>query len=214
MTSSMITTWNFEIPELLQAVMFSEIRTAASKGRKDNWGLVNNDPIVDARRQLVGTLGEWAVASAFGRKYRFSVNTFKAPDVIINGWPLQVKGSEYAKNLIIRPDAKDLEPYILTHVVFPEGDPRLWTEHSDVYAIVHILGWHFPFDARRAARRDPSMRRDPGGRKAPAIFLQRDMLRPMTELHEYVQKPYTQTEGFTCLYYGEEYAEQNIDRGY
>lgn len=175
---------------VVQAVEYGQQRTNASLKRRDNWGLKNNDPVEDARRQTIGTLGEWAVAHSFEQDYVFTINTFKAPDVVVNGIGLQVKASERAANLIIRPDAKDHEPYILCHVIMPPGDPRNWTEerlgmHPCVF--VDIIGWLYPYDARLIADAYPEYHRDPGHR-SPAIFMPRELLRGMSELEEVCRK--------------------------
>ena len=185
----------FHYDMLVRAVELSMKRTADSIGRKDNWGLVvpktKAGQIEDARRQVIGTLGEWAVANYFNTDYVFSVNTFKEPDVWVTGndgkvWGLQVKASEYGKNFIIRPDAKNHEPYIYCLVEMPEGDPRMWAQRlpKSAVAFVSIKGWMFPSEARERAKANPSLIRDPGGRKSPAIFIPVPQINPISELRQ------------------------------
>ena len=179
---------DFDKNDLVQAMKYGEIRTGESKKRRDNWGLRNDDPITDSRRQTVGTLGEWAVAEYFQQPYVFTVNTFKAPDVVVNGYGIQVKASEYARALIIRPDAKDHEPYVLARVRMPEGDPRDWEETlaSDATGTVELLGWMFPYEARLLADSEPSLIRDPNNRRAPAIFIRPEWLHLMPLLDDWI----------------------------
>ena len=180
---------NFNKSDMIQAMQYGEIRTSESKKRRDNWGLKNDDPVEDSRRQTVGTLGEWAVAEYFQQTYQFTVNTFKAPDVVVNGYGLQVKASEYARALIIRPDAKDHEPYILAKVAIPAGDPRQWERTLDGqqdYGTVELLGWMFPYEARLLADSDPGIIRDPNGRNSPAIFIRPEWLHFMPLLNDWV----------------------------
>lgn len=179
---------------LIMAKRFGDIRTQHSIGRKDNWGLIRSDTeedrIEDSRRQTIGTLGEWAVACYFGVKYEFSVDSFKAPDVYVNGpdgyiWGLQVKASEYGKNFIIRPDAKDYEPYIYCYVEMPAGDPDNFEDlPEDTVTRVHIKGWMYPREARERAHANPKLIRDPGGRRSPAIFIPVPQIRPIQELRQ------------------------------
>lgn len=184
----------FEAPNLIHAMRLGQVRADASTHRKDNWGLrVTDDEesqIEDARRQTIGTLGEWAVANYFDLGYEFTVDTFKAPDVTVNGYGLQVKASEYGKNFIIRPDAKDFEPYIYCFVELPAEpmDPRQYPGRLSPQAVarVYLRGWMFPAEARERARRDPSLIRDPGGRKSPAIFIPVEEIHPIYLLRELV----------------------------
>lgn len=170
--------------QVMKAVAAGQARTNASKHRKDNWGLINNDPVEDARRQTVGSLGEIAVCELFGMDYDAKVNTFKAPDLVVNGWGLQVKASEYAKNLTIRTDAQDWEPYILCHVHMQPGDPfgQWLTQELYRQIQVDVIGWIFPYAARLLADVDPTLWRDPQGRKSPAIFIPRYLLDSMESL--------------------------------
>lgn len=177
----------FQTAELLEAVRYGQKRTEASKNLKDNWGLRNHDPVEDARRQTVGTLGEWAVAKYFNVPYVFTVNTFKAPDLIVNGVGIQAKASEKAEFLTIRRDAKDDEPYVLCHVGMTTGDPRQWGAAGiDAQAYVTIMGWMYPWQARLMAENDPCLWRDPGRRNSPAIFIPHQELFPMAQLREIV----------------------------
>lgn len=181
---SMSITITFDRATTLRAVDGGQARTAASKHRKDAWGLVNDDEVLDARRQTVGTLGEFAVMRMFGQELTVSVNTFKLPDVVVNGWGLQIKASEYAKNLTIRSDSKDFEPYILCRVQMPPCDPREWAtcDQPNISSTVEILGWIFPYIARLWADLEPSLYRDPGNRNSPAIFIPADWLNSMDSL--------------------------------
>lgn len=174
--------------ELLECVAYGEQRTSNSKQRKDNWGLRNDDPVEDSRRQVIGVISEWAVAEYFGQAYEYTVNSFKAPDVIVNGYGIQVKASEYARALIIRPDAKDHEPYVLAKVMLPPGDPRQWEETLEESELgqVQLLGWMFPYEARLLADAEPSLIRDPNGRNAPAIFIQPEWLHFMPLLTDWL----------------------------
>lgn len=171
--------------DMIDCMQCGEVRTAASAKRKDNWGLKNDDPVADARRQTIGYIGELTVARYFGQEMQREVNVFKMPDVFVGDYGLQVKASEWAANLIIRPDAKDHEPYILVHVQMPEGDPREWeqTLPQDATATATIVGWMLPYEARLLADADESLHRDPGGR-SPAIFIPRGMLTPIQRLKE------------------------------
>jgi hypothetical protein len=169
--------------DMIDCMQCGEVRTAASTNRRDNWGLKNDDPVEDARRQTVGYLGEMAVARYFGQEMQRAVNVFKLPDVFVGKYGLQVKASEWAKNLIIRPDAKDHEPYILVRVEMPKGDPRDWetTLPAKATAKAVIMGWMLPYEARLLADSDPSLHRDPGGR-SPAIFIPSHLLTPIEKL--------------------------------
>jgi hypothetical protein len=174
----------FKHKQLVAAVNFGQVRTENSRHRKDNWGLRNIDPVEDSRRQTVGTLGEWAVANYFGIPYVFTVNTFKAPDVFVNGVGLQVKASEQARDLIIRPDAKDDEPYILVQVSLPGGNPLSWANGEVAFA--ELIGWLYPWQARLMADCDDRYWRDPGKRNSPAIFIPRNELYPLDTLRQLV----------------------------
>lgn len=171
--------------DMIDCMQCGETRTAASTKRKDNWGLKNDDPVEDSRRQTIGYIGELVVARYFGQEMQREVNVFKLPDVFVGAYGLQVKASEWAKNLIIRPDAKDHEPYILVHVEIPSGDPRDWetTLPADASATATIVGWMLPYEARLLADVDPSLHRDPGGR-SPAIFIPRHLLAPIGKLKQ------------------------------
>jgi hypothetical protein len=180
----------FTHEEVVLAVQCGQERTNASKHRRDNWGLKNDDPVEDARRQTVGSLGEFALMKLFDQSLTCSVNTFKAPDLVVNGWGIQVKASEHAKNLTIRRDAQDWQPYVLCHVHMGQGDPRLWlTQELYQVATVDILGWIFPYAARLLADVDTTLWRDPQGRKAPAIFIPRYLLDPTEALQSLTQTP-------------------------
>ncbi len=158
--------------------------------RKDNLGLINEDHVEDARRQTVGYIGELAVSRYFGTEMQREVNLFKKPDVEVGGFGIQVKASEWAKNLIIRPDAKNHEPYVLVLVEMPKGDPRTWEETlpENATATATIIGWMFPSEARELAVTYPHLQRDPG-RRSPAIFIPREMLHPIRHLRELTQTP-------------------------
>lgn len=175
--------------DMIDCMQCGEVRTAASAKRKDNWGLKNDDPVEDARRQTVGYLGELTVARYFDKPMERRVNVFKAPDVVVGKYGLQVKASEWAKNLIIRPDAKDHEPYILVLVEMPAGDPRTWerTLPEDATATATIMGWMLPYEARLLADSEPKLHRDPGGR-SPAIFIPTGMLTPIKRLKRLTDK--------------------------
>lgn len=179
---------HFEKEDLLQCVVWGETRTSNSKHRQDNWGLKNDDEVVDSRRQVVGVVSEWAVAEYLRQEYIFTVNSFKAPDVVVNGYGVQVKASEYAKALIIRPDAKDHEPYVLAKVKLPSGDPRNWRTSLDDWDVgrVELLGWMFPYEARLLADSEPSLIRDPNNRSAPAIFILPEWLHFMPLLTDWL----------------------------
>lgn len=173
----------FNKERLLQAVQYGQIRTHNSRGLRDNWGLRNTNALEDARRQTVGTLGEMALADAFRLPYVFTVNTFKAPDIVVGGMGLQAKASEKAEYLTIRRDAKDNEPYVLVHIDMPEGDPRAWTS-GEAYGT--ILGWMYPWQARLIADVKPEYWRDPGRRNAPAIFIPAAELLTLEDLYSEV----------------------------
>lgn len=170
--------------ELLACVDCGQQRSQASLHRKDNWGLVVGSAEEDARRQTIGAIGEWAVMTFFHQPFVCSVNTFKAPDVMVNNVGIQVKASERGKYLIIRPDAKDSEPYVYCHVRIPDGDPREWPKSlaPNAFGLVDFKGWMFPYHARLLADSEPSLWRDPGGRKSPAIFIPTELLCDMEEL--------------------------------
>lgn len=176
--------------DMIDCMQCGERRTAASVKRRDNWGLINDDPLEDSRRQTVGYIGELAVSRYFGTEMQREVNLFKKPDVIVGNFGIQVKASEWARNLIIRPDAKDHEPYVLVLVEMPQGDPRTWekTLPKNAKATATIVGWMFPYEARELAREFPDLERDPG-RRSPAIFIPREMLHPIRHLRELTQTP-------------------------
>lgn len=172
--------------ETLLAVQCGQKRTEASQKRRDNWGLKNDNEVEDSRRQTIGTLGEFALMKHFKQDLTCSVNTFKQPDLYVRGWGIQVKASERATNLIIRPDAKDYEPYVLVQVEIPDGDPRTWTRARSRY---FLMGWMFPYYARLWADLEPSMWRDPNGRNSPAIFVPRDWLESIRNLEGLTKTP-------------------------
>ncbi len=177
--------------DTLQAVAFGEERTNASKNRRDAWGLRNNDPVVDSRRQTVGSLGEMAVMRYFNQPELCLVNVFKAPDVVVNGHGIQVKSSERAADLIIRSDAKNTEPYILCKVSMPPNDPRMWRKvnevvHGECWSWVELLGWLYPWQARLMADCADGYWKDPMRRNSPAIFIPREDLYPIDSLKEIV----------------------------
>lgn len=185
-----VVTWFFTHRAVLQAVHDGQVRTSESTQRKDNWGLVNLDPVEDARRQTIGVLGEMAVSEYFQQEYTFTVNTFKAPDLYVKNVGIQVKASEWAKALIIRPDAKNHEPYVLVRVNIPMGDPRTWSVEDMPEDIVttsaEIMGWLTPYEARLLADSDPSIIRDPNGRKSPAIFIHPEWLHHIWMLDDWL----------------------------
>lgn len=154
-------------------------RSAKEKGRKDAWGLRNDDPVVDARRQTVGMMGEYAIAKFFGMDplLTHTVGIFKAPDLVVPGLGgVQAKASDRKyPELTIRPDAKNGEFYVLVKVTLssPIAKFGAWTE---------LLGWIDPEEARKMAKHDESLIRDPQGRNSPAIFLPPDLLHPMEML--------------------------------
>ena len=180
---------------VLDAVMIGQKQTQQSSHRKDNWGLKNDDPIKDARRQTVGFLGEMAVSSCFHVPFEPMKGAFKDPDVYVNGWGLQVKSSELQTpiSLTIRPDAKDFEPYILCRVNIPTGDPRDWHIQERLLAAkVEILGWIFPYIARLWNDIvDGALIRDPNGRNSPAIFMPQHYLENIEFLKELTNQPST-----------------------
>jgi hypothetical protein len=176
----------FDLKQLQTAFHFGQIRQEASKGLKDNWGMRRGSPAEEAQRDVVGILGEWAVANFFGQPYEFTLNTFKAPDVVVNGHGIQVKSSLKAESLTIRRDAKDDEPYVLTLVTMPNLDPFKWHTLDRANAWVGLVGWMYPWQARLMAECDPSLWRDPGKRNSPAIFIPRAELFTMDKLKEIV----------------------------
>lgn len=143
-------------------------------------------PAEEARRDVVGILGEWAVANYFGQSYEFTYNTFKAPDLVVNGHGLQVKSSLKGEYLTIRRDAKDDEPYILVRIIIPGSDPHSWHKLDRANGWAFIEGWMYPWQARLMADCDPSLWRDPGKRNSPAIFILRAELFTMDKLKEIV----------------------------
>lgn len=161
--------------EAVECYEWGQVRTRNSAHRKDNWGLRNTDPVEDARRQTVGMMGEFALAKFFGMDPALTktVNTFKAPDLVVEGLgPLQVKASERAAELTIRPDAKNDERYVLAKVTLSSPIAKFG-------AWVELLGWTWPWQAREWAEQDPSLIRDPQNRKSPAIFIPARMLHSM-----------------------------------
>lgn len=179
--------FNFTHEQLLQAVDYGQQRSHASLHRRDNWGLDSSDKAEDSRRQTIGTLGEWAVSNYFGQEYFFTVNTFKAPDLFVNGIGIQVKASEFGVNFIIRPDAKDDEPYVYCRVEIPNEpfDAREYGLFPHLIARVEIVGWLYPWQGRLMAEMDPTLWRNPGGR-TPAIFIPVSEILPLDKLREIV----------------------------
>lgn len=73
--------------------------------------------------EITGTLCELAVAKYLGVYPEFTVNTFKAPDV--SG--LQIRGTTHpAGRLIVRPDDRDVDVFVLVIRNFNTFDIKGW----------------------------------------------------------------------------------------
>lgn len=153
-----------------EAKSFVRLRQEQSQSLTDAHGLVQGSPEKEFERQLRGVLGEWAVATVLGMHYVHTVNTFKAADLFLkDGTPIQVRGTfKPHGDLIIRPNARNEEVYVLTYL--------------DLYQhFVLVRGWISAKQARAVAILRPDLVQDRANRGAPAIFLPECLLYPMED---------------------------------
>lgn len=163
--------FNKELIKIAQS--FVNIREQESVGLRDNHGMKRGSVAQERDRQLRGVLGEWAVSNAVGLSYLFTINTFKAPDLVLqDGRGIQVKCSMRQGPLVVRRDAKDNEVYVLTWMTYL----------NDGTILVTCVGWLTAYEARLLADIIPELWRDPLERNSPAIFVPTYLLRDMEEL--------------------------------
>jgi hypothetical protein len=122
----------------------------------------------------LGCFGELAVAKALNLFWVGTIGAYNKKDV---GGLVEVRTMQKAHhNLILHPEDDDNDPFVLCYYASAQS--------------IALVGWLFACDGKR-----PEYWKDPvGGR--PAFFVPSSMLRPISELREWVRDNRTEVASF------------------